>query len=104
IGDSNSPSGFNFGGLLTVGSQQVILADSDFADLGNTTTLGAGGRLSSINGIRLASGRSITGGANLGGNISGNLINNGVINGPAQPGQFLSLTGDVTGSGNYAGN
>ncbi|HET6408085.1 MAG TPA: autotransporter-associated beta strand repeat-containing protein [Chthoniobacteraceae bacterium] len=104
VGDSNSTSGFNFGGTLVVGTQQVILADADLADLGPTTTLAAGGRLNSLNGIRISSGRSITAGAAVSASIGGNLLNNGTVNGPPQPGAFLSLTGDVTGTGNFTGN
>lgn len=104
IGDASSTSGFAFGGTLAVGTNQVVLADADFADLGPTTTLGAGGRLNSLNGARLSPGESVTVGAAVSANIAGNLTNNGTLNGPTAAGQMLSLTGDVNGTGNFTGN
>jgi hypothetical protein len=104
IGDFNSPAGFGFAGTLSVGMHQVILADTDLAELGATTTLGDGGRLNSLNGAQLNPGRTITVEAAVSASIGGNLLNNGTINGPTQPGALLNLTGDVTGTGNFTGN
>ncbi len=102
IGDGSSASGFAFDGTLTVGSNLVSLADVDSAQLGVATTLANFGRLDSINGIMLASGRSITASANA--TISGALANNGTINGPVASGQSLALLGDTSGTGNYTGH
>src|SRR4029453_2024601 len=48
IGNSSSPSGVALDGTLDVGVHQVVLDDADTAQLGATTTLGAGGRLNSF--------------------------------------------------------
>jgi autotransporter-associated beta strand protein len=103
IGDGTSTSGFNFGGLLAVGTRQVILSDADLADLGSAT-LDSAAQLSSPNGIRIATGQGVTTAPGVSATIGGSLINNGVITGPTLTGQSLSLTGDVSGTGSYAGN
>ena len=104
IGDASSGSGFAFGGTLSVGTHQVVLADADLAELGPTTTLGAGGRLNSLNGAALSAGDRVTVDAAVSASITGDLTNGGTINGPTGAGQMLSLTGDVDGTGNYTGN
>jgi autotransporter-associated beta strand protein len=103
IGDGNSTSGFNLGGALAVGTRQVTLSDANMADLGNLTTLDSGAQLGSINGIRVAAGRSVLTTASASATIAGPLLNNGSITGPTQSGQALHLAGDVTGTGSYNG-
>jgi fibronectin-binding autotransporter adhesin len=102
MGDANSTNGYAFGGTLNVGSNIVSLADADSAQLGVLTTLGNLGRLDAINGMTLASGRTISASANAA--ISGALVNNGTVNGPVTSGQSLTLLGDVSGTGNYMGH
>jgi fibronectin-binding autotransporter adhesin len=104
IGDASSVSGFAFDGTLAVGTNLVALADADAAHLGVTTTLGNNGRLDTLNGAILASGRTITAATFASAAISGNLTNNATVNGPTTAGQSLNLLGDINGVGNYTGN
>jgi fibronectin-binding autotransporter adhesin len=104
IGNASSTSGFAFDGTLDVGINQVVLDDANAAQLGTSTTLGAGGRLNSFNGITLANGRTVTASATASASISGNFVNNGTVTGPISAGQFLTLNNNVSGVGNYAGN
>jgi fibronectin-binding autotransporter adhesin len=104
IGNAASTSGFAFDGALNVGPHQVVLDDSNAAQLGTSTTLGAGGRLNSFNGITLASGRTVTASATASASISGNFVNNGTVTGPISAGQMLTLNNNVSGQGNYGGN
>lgn len=104
IGNATSTSGFAFDGTLDVGTNQVVLDDANAAQLGTSTTLGAGGRLNSFNGITLASGRTITSSATASASISGNFVSNGTVTGPISPGQSLTLNNNVSGTGSYGGN
>ena len=104
IGDAAAPLGFAFGGTLAIGGNTVVLMDANTADLGIATTLDAGGRLDSLNGTFLPSGRSITVNAAVSAGISGAFVNSGIVNGPTAAGQFLTFTDDVNGIGSYTGN
>jgi autotransporter-associated beta strand protein len=103
LGDPNSVSGVAFAGTLVLGSNVVFLADADAAELGAATTLGAGGRLDSLNGAVLGSGESATVGAAVSASISGSFTNNGTVNGPTSAGQALTFSDDVNGTGSYTG-
>jgi hypothetical protein len=104
IGNATSTSGFAFDGTLEVGANQVVLDDANTAQLGVSTTLGGGGRLTSFNGITLAGGRSVTASASASASISGNFVNNGTVTGPTAAGQVLTLNNNVSGIGTYQGN
>jgi autotransporter-associated beta strand protein len=104
IGSSTSTTGFAFDGTLDVGTNQVVLNDANTAQLGTATTLGSGGRLNSVNGITVASGRTVTASPTVSATISGTLVNNGLITGPISAGQTLTLSNNVSGTGNYGGN
>lgn len=104
IGNASSTSGFAFDGTFDVGTSQVVLNDANDAQLGTSTTLAAGGRLNSFNGITLASGRTVTTSATGSASIAGNFVNNGTVTGPISPGQALTLNNNVSGIGNYGGN
>ncbi len=70
MGNSGSASGFSTGGTLTVGTHSVTLHDSDFADLGSTTTIAAG-TLTAANGVALGSGDALSGEGTVAGKVSG---------------------------------
>jgi autotransporter-associated beta strand protein len=102
IGNLSSPSGFEFGGSLEVGSHLVQLLDADKAELGAATTLAAGGRLTALNGIELGAGGALT--ATGPAEIDGDFTNLGTVNGPTAIGQYLAFADDVDGPGGYTGN
>jgi fibronectin-binding autotransporter adhesin len=104
IGNTSSTSGFAFGGTLNVGSNNVLLSDADPAQLGVSTTLGPGGRLTSVNGITLGNGKSVTASATASGSISGTFVNNGTVTGPTTAGQMLTFNNNVSGTGFFEGN
>jgi autotransporter-associated beta strand protein len=104
IGDSTSASGFAFDGALDVGTNDVALRDADTAQLGTSTTIGAGGRLLSSNGITLASGRTVTASTAASARISGKFVNDGTITGPIVAGRELTFDNNVSGIGSYGGN
>ncbi|MGZ0080428.1 hypothetical protein [Methylomonas sp. YC3] len=99
LGNVNSTEGFEFGGKLDVGSNQVTLLDKDKAQLGVSTSLGKGGELGSINGIDLGDGETLnyTGSAS----ILGDFTNNGLVTGSRGTLTFLN---DVNGAGGFGGN
>ena len=66
------------------------------------TTLSEGSRLASLNGILLGSSQTLTATGNAA--IDGAFANQGTVNGPSGTDQLLAFTGDVSGSGSYAGN
>jgi hypothetical protein len=103
IGNNVTPTGFAFNGTLNVGTHQVVLDDADAAQLGTSTTLDAGGRLISFNGITLANGRTLTVNAGASASISGNFINNGTATGPTLAGQLLTFSNNVSGTGSIGG-
>jgi autotransporter-associated beta strand protein len=102
IGDVLSASGFQFGGSLNVGSHTVQLLDGDAAHLGSQTTLAAGGRLGSLNGMVMEASESLTAAGSA--EVDGAFTNDGTVNGPTAAGQFLTFTDDVDGAGSYTGN
>jgi len=99
LGHASLLGGYDFAGTLNTGGQQVVLLSADAAQLGVSTTLDAGGRLSAINGARLGVGEtlSFTGNAR----IDGNFHHDGAISGSAGT---LTFTDDVSGAGSFAGN
>lgn len=102
LGDLILPDGYAFPGILRVGGQQVILFDSTRAELGVSTTLSSGGRLSAPNGMNLSAGETLSATGNA--SIQGDFTNNGTINGPVGVGQLLSFSDNVDGAGDYTGN
>ena len=102
IGDGTSASGFDYGGTLNVGTNQVIILDANAANLGNSTNLGAGGLLQALNGSALSLGETLTATGDT--TVTGDFLNDGTVNGPVGPGEFLTFHDDVTGSGNYTGS
>ncbi|WP_157199319.1 hypothetical protein [Methylomonas koyamae] len=99
LGTTNSANGFDFGGILSVGPNQVNLLDKDKANLGWATILADGGKLSTINGADLGSGETLnyTGNAS----ILGNFTNNGQVGGT---GGTLTFLNDVNGAGGFSGD
>ncbi|ANE57144.1 hypothetical protein [Methylomonas sp. DH-1] len=99
LGDLNSNTGFDFGGKLDVGDNQVTLLDKDKANLGVSTNIADGGKLSTINGADLSSGETLnyTGNAS----ILGNFTNNGQVGGT---GGTLTFLNDVNGGGGFSGD
>ena len=95
VGDSNSPRGWIFAGALVVGSNQVILHDTDRAELGALTTLAAGGRLHAANGFNLDGAKTLT--ATGDASIDGDFTNDGTVNGPTAAGEQLIFKGDANG-------
>jgi len=99
LGNSNSIDGFDFGGKLDVGANQVNLLDKDKANLGVSTSLADGGKLSTVNGADLGTGETLnyTGNAS----ILGNFTNNGEASGS---GGVLTFLNDVNGAGGFNGD
>ncbi|MBD9357024.1 hypothetical protein [Methylomonas albis] len=99
LGDANSTQGFEFGGKLEVGSNQVTLLDKDKAHLGVSTILASGGKLITVNGADLGSGETLsyTGNAS----ILGNFTNNGDVSGTDG---VLTFLNDVNGAGGFNGS
>ena len=99
LGNINSTTGFDFGGVLSVGTQQVVLLDKDKANLGVSTRIAEGGKLGTLNGADLSAGESLsyTGHAS----ILGNFTNNGAVSGF---GGSLTFLNDVNGAGSFAGD
>jgi autotransporter family porin len=60
LGNANAANGFDFGGVLDVGSQRVVLLDQDQAQLGSTTLLAVGGRLEAGMGLTLGTGQVLS--------------------------------------------
>ncbi|MBA3484980.1 MAG: hypothetical protein H0T51_24550 [Pirellulales bacterium] len=103
LGDANSTRGFNFAGVAAIGAGAMLnLLDADKAGLGAVTTLAAGGRLNSLNGVALDGGEIMT--ASGAAEIAGKFTNQGTVNGPTAAGQFLTFADDVDGIGSYTGN
>ena len=87
-------------GALDVGSHQVVIGDADRAQLGLSTTLGAGGTLIAANGFDLTIGETLSAtGDSL---IQGQFTNNGIVDVTA--GQTLVFNDDVDGAGTYTGD
>jgi hypothetical protein len=102
IGDLNHSAGFSFAGATTVAAGATLLIqDADSAQLGHTTTLGAGGRLVSVNGVTLGSSQTLS--ASGAASIDGNFANQGTVHGPGGTAQLVFLD-DVSGGGSYTGN
>ena len=99
LGIANANGGYAFGGTLKVGNQNVQLLSADQAQLGLLTKIGAGGTLSSINGINLAKYNTLSFNGNS--SIKGSFSNNGSVSGT---GGTLSFMDNVNGIGSYAGN
>jgi T5SS/PEP-CTERM-associated repeat protein len=99
LGDANSTQGFEFGGKLEVGSNQVTLLDKDKANLGVSTILADGGKLTTVNGADLGSGEALsyTGNAS----ILGDFTNNGEVSGTDG---VLTFLNDVNGAGGFNGD
>ncbi len=99
LGNADANGGYAFGGTLKVGNQNVQLLSADQAQLGLLTKIGAGGTLSSINGINLAKYNTLSFNGNS--SIKGSFSNNGSVSGT---GGTLSFMDNVNGIGSYAGN
>lgn len=106
-GDMTSATGWDLAGTLNVGSNNVLLLDADVAELGELTTIGAGGKLVSLNGMRLGPAASVDPMLVLDvlaeATVDGAFRNNGTVNGPGGS-DWLTFVDDVTGAGSYTGN
>jgi hypothetical protein len=71
------------------------------ASLGSSTTIGAGGNLTTINGATLPNGSSVT--ATAAAIIAGDFTNQGVVNGPNAAGAALEFRNNVNGAGSFTG-
>ncbi len=103
LGSLADAAGYDVAGTLNVGANHVLILDADRAQLGTTTTMD-GGRLSSLNGLALGSGESLTTTTNATATIDGEFINNGTVNGPTEDGFSLVFDAAVNGTGSYTGN
>jgi hypothetical protein len=92
IGD-NTISGISYNGMLAVGSQNVIMLDSNGAVLGGLTTMTSAGQLSCSNGIGLANGGRIQGE----GTLVGDVTAAGVLDPQRSPtpGGDMDINGDL---------
>lgn len=99
LGLADRNNGFNFGGWLDVGTQQVVLLDRDLAELGHTTTLAGGGQLVTVNGARQGVGKQFR--SNGAASVQGRFLNNGEV--IVESGQ-LSFFDNVSGAGSFAGD
>lgn len=99
LGNAGDDAGFLFDGTLDVGSNHVILLSAGLARPGAVVTLGASGRLSTINGAQLGSGGQL--GFSGDARLDGAFVNDGHV---AGAGGVLTFTGDVSGRGSYAGD
>lgn len=102
VGSLASEAGVDFAGALDTKTNDVVLLDANTAALGGTVQIGSGGRLASINGVSLLGAATLS--ASGSGQVDGDFTNGGLVNGLTGPGQFLTFTGDVDGSGNFTGN
>jgi hypothetical protein len=103
LGDATRADGFAWAGTTNVGPSAILqLQDADKATLGASTTLSAGSRLASLNGIELASGQVLSTASNA--TVEGDFTNQGTVAGPTLAGRLLTFTGDVNGAGSYSGN
>ena len=101
LGSTSTKDGFNYGGVLDVGSHKVTLLDQDLAKLGSATTIAQGGQLEATHGILLDIGKTLTYTGSS--SISGLFTNNGQITALAT-GDKLEFLNDVTGTGGFAGD
>lgn len=99
LGDLNSKTGFEFGGKLDVGPNQVTLLDQDKATLGLATSIADGGKLATVNGADLSVGKTLgyTGNAS----VLGDFTHNGKIVGN---GGTLTFLNNVSGAGDFSGS
>jgi autotransporter-associated beta strand protein len=93
---SDSLSGY--AGNLAAGSNALNLFSSSYTTLGSSATL-AGGSINSFNGVRVKTGKSLSGF----GIVTGPLDNQGTVTGGAAA-NTLHLTGAVTGPGSFQQN
>lgn len=91
--------GFAFGGLLELGTQQVVLLDSDLAGLGAMTTMQSGAQLVTVNGARIDPGSALRGFGST--SVQGRFVNDGLVQ--AATGQ-ISFFSNVSGNGSFAGD
>jgi len=89
------------GSTLVGANGTLILRDVNQAELRGNTTLANGSKLTSFNGVLLASSRTLT--ATGSATIQGAFTNLGDVSGPLGSGQ-LTFEGAVNGDGNYSGN
>ena len=102
LGDPSSTNGFDFFGTLNVGPHRVIINDADQAILAEINNIGPGGSINAVNGALLFETAVLdaTGPAT----IEGDFQNNGTVNGPTNPGEFLTFDDDLSGTGTFSGN
>jgi T5SS/PEP-CTERM-associated repeat protein len=98
LGDLARSDGFAFGGVLEVGTQQVLLNDADLAELGGRITLEAGGRLASVNGIHLGADGVLTAAGSA--TVQGRFVNEGAV---LIDGGTLTFVDAVEGRGTFGG-
>lgn len=99
LGHAGIGGGYDFGGTLNLGGHQVVLLSADAAQLGVLTTLGAGARLSTVNGASLGRGETLSFSGNA--SIDGDFSHDGTISGS---GGALTFLDDVSGAGRFAGD
>lgn len=99
LGNVASARGFAFAGVLDVDTQDVVLLDADVAELGLSTRLAEGGRLSAPHGLHLARGHLIV--AEGSAVVDGELHNEGTVSGPETG--VLRFLDDVRGPGGFGG-
>ncbi len=85
-------------GALNAGSAQLNLASSGYTSIAGSASI-AGGAIGSINGVRVKSGKTLSGF----GSVNGPLDNQGTVTGGTAS-NVLHLTGKVTGPGSFTQN
>ena len=104
LGDENALDGYFSQGVLEINNNTVTINDKNEGVLGSLNTLGnevGEGTLQSSNGLLLPEGHNLVGH----GLVNDGFTNQGYVEGIGSlPSDKIEFTGDVTGSGDYAGN
>ena len=104
LGDENALDGYFSQGVLEINNNTVTINDNNEGVLGSLNTIGnevGDGTLQSANGLLLPEGHNLVGH----GIVNDGFTNQGYVEGTGSLSiDKIEFTGDVTGSGDYAGN
>lgn len=100
LGLASRADGFAFGGLLDLGSNQVVLLDSDLAGLGAMTVLRDGAQLATVNGVHIDPGSMLRSFGRS--SVQGRVVNDGRVQ--VESSGLLSFLSNVSGNGDFSGN
>lgn len=106
LGDANVDDAIDWHGSMTIVSSADVngalqLDSGSVVVLGRTSFQGSGARLATAHGAVLEAGTTMT--ADDKAVVAGDLRNDGRIEGPTIAGRFLTLDGQVSGTGSYGG-